>query len=267
MVLSADYPKPVRMRIIPFGYFTGLENMALDNYFSQTATSSSDIVMRFYGWDPYCVSIGVHQSSDILDLKTIANNRYDVVRRPTGGRAIFHARELTYSIVAPKSRYHHNELYQFSHRIIAGALQDLGYAVGLTSGMEKLPKIEQTATDYPCFTRSAESEIQFSGRKVVGSAQKICKNSILQHGSILIDADHKKLTSFLIGSPGEIATVDLELQQKTISLNEINKTEITSEKIIGTVVKQLESLSQISVYFSNLTRSEREYSRSYEIPL
>jgi len=266
-VSSAEPVKSFSLRIIPYENMSGACNMALDNYFALDTKSDSDVIMRFYGWQPYCVSIGYHQKISIIDQKKLFDDEFDLVRRPTGGRAIFHARELTYSIISSKKYFHHQDLYLFSHRIIANALNELGYDLRLTTGMDRMPAIKQTAGDFPCFTRSAETEIQHNGRKVVGSAQKIYKNATLQHGSILIGNDHKNLIRWLRGNEEEIDAAQTELDQKTVCLNDIKKTEISSEKIITTVVKQLESLSHISVYFKELTSIERECSHSYEIPV
>ena len=270
MVSSADihtFNLPIRFRIIPHYTYPGDINMRLDNYFANIGNEKIDPVLRFYGWKPFCVSIGCHQNQNVLKLGRIRDNGYDIVRRPTGGRAIFHAQELTYSIVMPASVMTHRKLYAFSHQVIAAALIELGYDVTLTSGMEKLPRISQTAQDFPCFTKSAETEIQFQGKKVVGSAQKLFKTTILQHGSILMGTNHKRLHRYLDTDEEQLKTIKKEIENKTICLSEIKKDDITSEKIMTTVVKQLESVESISVYFQELCKREITESKAYEISL
>lgn len=239
--------------------------MRLDNYFSHIANDNSNPVLRFYGWDPNCISIGYHQDQSILNDIQLGEDGFDSVRRPTGGRAIFHARELTYSIVMPSSMMTHQQLYSFIHRIIAKSLNDLGYPVKLTSGQKKLPRISHTAEDFPCFTRSAETEIQYGGKKVVGSAQKILKSSTLQHGSILIGSEHKQLVHYLRMNDQQTAKIKSELEQKTICLADIKKDPLTPEKIMTRVINLLESLETISVYFEELEEQEITASARYEI--
>jgi len=86
-----------------------------------------------------------------------------------------------------------------------------------------MPALSQTVEDFPCFTRSAETEIQGGGKKIVGSAQKILKNAILQHGSILLQNEHQKLSDYLSGNQGQLKAVRDELKDKTISLGELKK--------------------------------------------
>lgn len=241
--------------------------MRLDNYFSYIANDNSNPVLRFYGWNPHCLSIGYHQDKSIIKDIQLGEDGYDIVRRPTGGRAIFHAQELTYSIVMPSSAMTHQQLYSFIHRLIARSLNDLGYPVKLKSGQTKLPRILQSAEDFPCFTRSAETEIQYRGKKVVGSAQKILKSSILQHGSILIGSDHKQLIHYLRMTGQQTVKIKSELEQKTICLADIKKNPLTPEKIMTRVINLLESLETISVYFQELEEQEYTASKGYEIKI
>lgn len=270
MVSSANlnpFKQAIRFRIIPYQLLSGATNMRLDNYFSHIANDKSNPVLRFYGWNPNCLSIGYHQDQSIINDIRLGEDGFDIVRRPTGGRAILHAQELTYSIVMPSSIMAHQQLYSFIHRLIAQSLNDLGYPVELTSGQRKLPRISHTAEDFPCFTRSAETEIQYSSKKVVGSAQKILKSSILQHGSILIGSDHKQLIHYLRMTGQQTEKIKSELEQKTICLTDIKKDPLTPEKIMTRVINLLESLETISVYFQELAEQEITASTGYEINL
>jgi lipoate-protein ligase A len=247
---------PLRVRISPYQVFNGHINMSIDDYFARNCGEYSDIFLRFYGWKPYCVSVGYHQSIDILDRTKILNSGFNYIRRPTGGRAIFHANELTYALVVPKEKMHHRQLYMFFHIIIMRALQLLGYQVQLMRGKSQVTNIEQKAEDFPCFTRSAVSEIQYNFRKIVGSAQKIYKNAILQHGSILIGKEHEMLVDLLNEKKVMKSRMKKEMNNKTTCLFLIKKNDITPEKIMRTIVKQLEMFDNISVYFKSLEKLE-----------
>jgi lipoate-protein ligase A len=239
--------------------------MRLDHYFANKIKENSDPVLRFYGWTPHCISIGYHQDSAILYKEKIGEDSLDFVRRPTGGRAIFHAAELTYSIVVPLSLIPHRELYAFMHSIIAFALNKLGYPVNLSMHGMRLPQHTHTAEDYPCFTRSVDTEIQFDGKKVVGSAQKILKYSVLQHGSILIGNEHKRLVKYLHTTDKQAHIITSELDVRTISLSDINKNHLNPEKIMTSVINILESVDAVSVYFQELEVNELTDSLKYEI--
>jgi len=230
--------------------------MAIDHYFASNCQDNSIPVLRFYGWDPYCMSIGYHQKKELINIKTLTDDGYDLVRRPTGGRAIFHAGELTYGIISPKARTDQHHLYKFIHWILSTALNDLGYPVELKSDLEKLPRLRHEADDYPCFTRSAQTEVQFEGKKIIGSAQKIYKHSILQHGSILIGCEHEILPKYLLVDKSIKTSIDIEISKKTIHLNAIGKYNINIEKLITSILNQLDKLKNISLYFKQLNQDE-----------
>ena len=114
MVSSANlnpFKQVIRFRIIPYQLLSGATNMRLDNYFSHIANDKSNPVLRFYGWNPHCISIGYHQDQNIINDIRLGEDGFDIVRRPTGGRAIFHAQELTYSIVMPSLIMTHQQLF------------------------------------------------------------------------------------------------------------------------------------------------------------
>jgi len=237
--------------------------MAVDYHLSSSLLENEMPVLRFYGWKPYCLSIGYHQKSELIDHTQLRQHGYDSVRRPTGGRAIFHAEELTYSVHIPKNLLHHQHLYLFIHEVFTSALCDLGYKVDLKSSKNALPKITNKPDDIPCFTKSAWSEIQFEGKKVVGSAQKINPESILQHGSILIGNIHLCISQYLNIKDDTRKILKKEMQEKTICLNEINPQPITPDLLITSILNQLELLSHISVNSRDLSISEYQSAKKY----
>jgi lipoate-protein ligase A len=98
---SAAYPAG-RWRLITSGYGDGPRNMAVDEAILEAvAAGESPPTLRFYAWQPPCVSLGYRQPANVVDVERCAAAGWDVVRRPTGGRAILHVDELTYSVVAP----------------------------------------------------------------------------------------------------------------------------------------------------------------------
>ena len=252
-----------QIRFIPFNKFTGRLNMAIDYYLSSLCLIRNSPILRFYGWSPFCISIGYHQKDHLINYQKLKSDGYDFVRRPTGGRAIFHAEELTYSVLFPRDSIDHHILYAFIHQVIAETLRLLGYPVEFTNNDEKLPGLTHRPDDFLCFTKSAPTEIQFKGKKVVGSAQKILKKTVIQHGSILIGKSHKKLPDYLRIDENEKNTLEKELENKTICLQEIKKNRISPEKIMINIVNQLELVSNISVYYLDLDENELRSAHKY----
>ena len=91
------------MKIIPYEVRTGVENMQIDNDLLEWSIDNKfqDVIFRLYGWSPACISLGRNQKDDFLDYKFLKNSGIDVVRRLTGGRALLHDKELTYSYICP----------------------------------------------------------------------------------------------------------------------------------------------------------------------
>ncbi len=237
--------------------------MAIDYYLSSICHVQKMPVLRFYGWKPYCLSIGCHQKTDLVDFSKLKQNGYDFVRRPTGGRAIFHAEELTYSIHIAKNLLHHQQLYLFIHEIFTHALQDIGYAVDLKRGNGTLPRLTHRAEDFPCFTKSAWSEVHYEGKKVIGSAQKIYQKSILQHGSLLIGGLHTNLPQYLNIADKAKMTLRREMSDKTIFLNDINSSSVTLDLLITAILNQLELMTNISVNSQALNEHELQSAKTY----
>jgi lipoate-protein ligase A len=245
-----------QLQYIPYDSLPGSMNMALDHFLSEKCQQNDQPILRFYGWKPYCVSIGFHQKLDLLDLGKLKHSGIDVIKRPTGGRAIFHAEELTYSIICPRNIIHHKNLYRFFHQLFADSLHDLGYLVDLKTDNEKLGGLTHRAEDFHCFTKSAQTEIQIQGKKLIGSAQKIYDKTILQHGSLLIGNEYQRLTKFLNIPVFDKKEIEKDVKQKTICLDELKRERISQEKIIESILNQLELVRGISVNSRSLTEAE-----------
>jgi lipoate-protein ligase A len=150
--------------------------------------------LRLYGWDPPCLSLGRHQGEEAADLDFCLAEGVDVVRRPTGGRALLHHLELTYAVVAPVSKQPLPRGLQEAYRSICGALvramRALGVDAELTGGEVNL-QLPGPRTTVPCFEAPAGGEVVVGGRKLIGSAMRAHGSTILQHGAILLDWDSR----------------------------------------------------------------------------
>lgn len=207
-----DYP-PATWRLIHSAPADGATNMALDEAILRAvAAGLAPSTIRLYSWEPACLSLGRAQPAADVDLAALHDSGFDLVRRPTGGRAILHVDELTYSIVAP----------QRDSRVAGTIVESYRrLSAGLARGLELLG-IERIAADRPaahrstgpvCFETPSDYEITVAGRKLVGSAQMRARGMVLQHGAVPLYGDIARICQLLVAHPdparvrGRAATV------------------------------------------------------------
>lgn len=177
------------MKYIGFEVNTGEKNMQIDSDLLDLAIEQQfkQPMFRLYAWSPACVSLGRNQNDEFLDKEFLKSQNIDIVRRLTGGRALLHDKELTYSYICPASYLKNGESVVNSYKEISQILID---------GFEKLNiKLEfpenkraHTKFDY-CMSLSTGADLSYKGKKLIGSAQFRKEGYILQHGSILFDYD------------------------------------------------------------------------------
>lgn len=177
-------------------------------------------LLRFYAWQPFCVSLGYHQSDAMFDREAMAQEGIDLVRRPTGGRAVFHAEELTYSIVANADASNATCYAQISFALQAG-LAALGIEASFQRQQPDFRARYAQAESAPCFTASARDELEAQGKKIIGSAQRRYGKTLLQHGSILLSPKHREMTRYLAASDNVKARIAKDLREKTTSASEL----------------------------------------------
>lgn len=177
-----------RIRRIDHPAADGARNMAVDHALMDVARDGG-VALRFYRWDPPCLSLGRNQAvRGRYDLDAAERKGIGVVRRPTGGRAVYHHRELTYAVVAPADLWGGlRESYRRVNRALLRGLAALGAEVDeAESGPEGgTPGPGRRA----CFRDPLPGEIVAAGRKLVGSAQWRRDGALLQHGSLLLHDD------------------------------------------------------------------------------
>ncbi len=181
--------------------------MAIDRALLDLADREGLAVLRIYRWAPHCLSFGRNEPAlRRYDREMIMRRGIPVVRRPTGGRAVWHAREVTYSLAAPAARFGTlPAAYLAIHRVLAQALSTLGVATGLA------PRSDTAALDAgACFASPVGGEVVIAGRKIVGSAQLRLGNGLLQHGSVLLDDDQQLVAEVTVGvaAPGRDAPLN-----------------------------------------------------------
>jgi len=175
---------------------SGLRNMEIDLALLQDAEQQPEpsTFVRFYRWDVPTVSLGHYQRAEqAADLRYCEAHGIPVVRRPTGGRAVLHAAELTYTVVSSDPRFFPLHSLDLTYLTIAKALQGgltrLGIASELAPGSRETGRVSAAGVKAPCFASASRHELLVGGRKIAGSAQRRLKRSFLQHGSIPLDLD------------------------------------------------------------------------------
>jgi lipoate-protein ligase A len=169
--------------------------MALDHSLLYRARETGESVLRVYGWSVPVLSLGRNQRArGIYDDAALARRNIEVVRRPTGGRALLHHREITYSVTAP----YHGEMsvasvYGRINLLLINALHALGVPAEIAAPATRAPGL----TAAPCFAEPSAGEIVLHGRKLAGSAQWRDGGALLQHGSVLIEDDQHEITALM----------------------------------------------------------------------
>ncbi len=163
---------------------------------AQAAGGEQGALLRFYEWDCPTVSLGFHQSAEILEHEAMRPEGIPWVRRPTGGAAVLHSEELTYCLILPPDHPFQRARSALQHtgQALTQGLCALGIAAELVPRghpSENLP--DRTS----CFVRTSRWEVCVRGKKIVGSAQRLLNGALLQHGSILCGPAHLRLVDCL----------------------------------------------------------------------
>ncbi|HEX8359088.1 MAG TPA: lipoate--protein ligase family protein, partial [Longimicrobium sp.] len=183
-------------RLIDTPPAAGAWNMALDEALAESVAEGGAPVLRFYRWSPPCLSLGRNQpAAGMYDLEAIRERGWDVVRRPTGGRAVLHHRELTYCVALPDTLLGSpREAYTAINRAIVAGLRRLGVDAAVQGDTGRRAPVPSLA---PCFAEPVQGEVVAGGRKLVGSAQRRMGSVLLQHGSLPLEDDQGAVAALL----------------------------------------------------------------------
>lgn len=209
--------------------------MAVDERLLREAAAGDVLpVLRFYTWEPAAVSLGRHQDEGTaVDRHACRERGIEVVRRITGGLAVLHHQELTYSIVSRCSnRLFPNDVigtYKVIAQGLLAGLGRLGVPAEMASGaMRRLAPEDRIAKDPACFATPSHYELLVHGRKIVGSAQRRLPHAFLQHGSILMGYDPALESAVIPGGSRQNAVTSLQEEMgRTLSLDEVKRAFLT----------------------------------------
>jgi len=185
----------------------GSENMSID-YSLLRRAQEGIAFLRLYRWSPPCLSFGRNEpATRRYDVAEITRRGLDSVRRPTGGRAVWHDAELTYAVTAPDSTFGTlRESYNIIHATIAAALRRLGVPAELA---ERQAAKTGNLSGGACFAAPVGGEVIVAGKKLVGSAQVREGNAFLQHGSVLLEDGQDVVTQVTAGLAASLGSTSL----------------------------------------------------------
>lgn len=258
--MAAGVVRERAWRLLVTGFADAATNMAVDEAI-QTAHARGEVppTLRLYGWAPPAVSIGYFQRMAAeVDLDACRRLGYGYVRRPTGGRAIFHHEELTYSVVIREELLPGGvlETYRTLARGLVAALRRLGAPAELAPG-EPDPRLagEPSAA---CFDTPSAYELVVAGRKVVGSAQTRREGTILQHGSVLLDLDAELLFTLLRVPAGQRDAAVAHLRSRAAGLRQVLGRELGWEEAARALPEGFREALGLRFTPGDLTPGERQ---------
>jgi len=250
-------------RFINTGAGTGAVNMAIDEAMLLGVNrGTTQPTVRVYAWEPPTVSLGyAQQIEDELDLDAVRRFGFGVVRRPTGGRAVLHAGELTYSVVGPAGEDPLGssimEAYEAIARALAAGLGRLGVDVELAPVATEA--MSRDGASPPCFASAGRYEVVVGGKKLIGSAQRRVGRGVLQHGSLLTDATHEQIADVILAADDRRReTVRRLLAQKTTHLQALLGRPVGFAEVAEAVKLGFAHAWGVSLDEGRLTETERD---------
>jgi lipoate-protein ligase A len=239
--MSTKHP----FRLLETGEHTGFYNMGLDEALLETVASGESLpVLRFYSWKPATVTLGYFQSlEDEIDLMACERHGVDIVRRITGGGAVFHQAEVTYSIILPVTHPLAGASILESYQILCG---------GITSGLARLGISAHFAGINDIIVG-----VHAEGRKVSGNAQTRRRGCVLQHGTILLDNDVDLMFN-LLKVPQEKLKDKLihDVKMRVTSLNALLGRAVSFEEAECTLVQGFREALSLDLRPSSPTEAE-----------
>jgi len=259
-------PRP-QWRLLDTGPADGFTNMAVDEaMFELFAAEGGPAAVRFYRWLPPAVSLGYAQAIEReIDLRQCASLGIDVVRRPTGGRAVLHDHPVTSRVVTSGDDPHVSSGVLAAYLTISQAMiRGLAY-LGITAELLPLRRGVQLPSDKAslvCFATPSSYEVAVGGRKIIGSAQRRAHDVIMQHGSIPLSWDLEKMRAVFgrsaLESGGPQGEPDCRLPMT--SLQEAGGRAYDYVEVVAALTRGIAETWQVDMLPGQLTAAERQLS-------
>ena len=257
--------KSSKWRLVYSGFSDAFDNMATDEAILWAcARGLSPPTIRFYGWRPHAVSLGYSQNiEEALHLNACESLGIDIVRRLTGGKAVLHDKELTYSVISPTNNPLFPKSILDTYKKISSCLitgfRRLGiHADMIVSENGKRCLGEETRNDPSCFSAPSLYEITVHGKKICGSAQRRVHGAFLQHGSILLEFDPIKLSEVMVFQGVEKDDLVGYLRGSITSIDEHVHGSMGFSEIVKVFAEGFEDGLEIDLQEGPLNRQEQE---------
>ena len=266
-------PPPSRWRLLLSPLADGATNMAVDEaILLAVAEGTAPPTLRFFGWEPPCLSLGYAQPAADVDLDRLRARGWDLVRRPTGGRAILHTDELTYSVVAPMTDPRvAGGVIESYRRLSAGLMRGLEI-LGLTVRADKSDKIQISNSkiqtpNHPitpslnpvCFEVPSNYEITVGDKKLLGSAQVRKRGVVLQHGTLPLTGDVARICEGLrFDSEAERQRVAARVHRRATTVLEVLGREVSWGEAAAAMARGFAEMLKLTLGESPLTARESE---------
>ncbi|MGI6609009.1 MAG: lipoate--protein ligase family protein [Limnochordia bacterium] len=259
-------------RLLLDGAATGAHNMAVDEALLDSVQQPT---LRFYSWQPYALSLGYFQDAQTVDFAVCASEGIDVVRRPTGGRAILHAQEVTYSIALPPQHPLTDVGVAESYRYLSrGLLRGLAL-LGLRAELAKKPVSSQgrahahrseAGVAAACFDAPSWYELVVAGHKVVGSAQVRRKGALLQHGSVPLWLEPERLYGVLrFRSEQNRERAAKKLGTSAAGLAQLIGRSVSFDEGVSALISGFEEALRVKTSVSSLSPDEHKMTQALEV--
>jgi lipoate-protein ligase A len=234
--------------------------MAVDEAILEAVGRSESLpTLRLYAWEPACLSLGYAQPFSDVDLLRLKARGWGVVRRPTGGRAVLHTDELTYSVIAPLNEPRVAGTVLESYHRLAQALVEALSLLVLPVEIQEHAAVPAAQKKNPvCFEVPSTYEITLDGKKLVGSAQARRKEGVLQHGSLPLTGDLTRILQVLV-FPDEVArthTAERLLKRATTVENALGRV-VSWDEAAQAYIAAFRSMLALDLQPGNLTPDEK----------
>ncbi|MFD1426555.1 lipoate-protein ligase A [Kroppenstedtia sanguinis] len=253
-------------RLLHTGNHSSAENMAIDEaILTSVSKGESPPTLRFYGWDPATLSIGYFQRVEKeVNREQLHAKGLGLVRRPTGGRAVLHDQEVTYSVILEEDYPGMPTSVTASYRVLSTGLLEGFRELGLQAEMVPL-ETEAEKAQYAsmgsaaCFDSPSNYELVVEGKKVAGSAQTRQRGVIMQHGSILLDLDADLLFDVL-NFPSERVKERMKqgFLNKAVAINQLRQPPVSFDETVRAMTRGFEKGLQIQLKPGELTPQEQK---------
>ncbi len=220
----------------------GPTNMAVDEA-TLRHIEPGQVVLRTYTWNPGCLSIGCFQRYSDVNIRELESRGFDLVRRSTGGRAVLHDKELTYSIVVKAPHPILSKSVLESYYYLCDGIIGMLNSIGIQSEIKR--NEDRSMSTPSCFTAPTFGDIETDGRKIVGSAQMRNELGLLQHGSIINSLSRVDVFAVLSDSMSKVGRLVKLSEKKMTSIEEVSEEPQTISVLSSELLKSFKKTFNI----------------------